>query len=114
MSETRVYIPFIQVSYERPTAGHPNSLLVFTGDAYLTHWHGIAETDVDICDDRTANAPHSGSEIPRADRRISLTIRRVLKILDEDKQLQTAEQSVDRMRKKQWWLQGRSEDNVAD
>jgi len=62
----------------------PNSLLVFNSDAYETHWHGIREVVADTVADHTGNAPALGLApgvvVPRGPRRISLTVRRVLKV----------------------------------
>ena len=72
----------------------PNSLVVFRGQAYTTHWHGILSRDDDELADHTGNlhalsgsleAATVGTHVPRTNRRVSLTVRRVLRVLPDDR-----------------------------
>ena len=64
----------------------PRSLLIFRGRAYRNYWHGISKEIVDEVASHTGNASQGlGMDddngpvryVPRGDRRVSLTIRRV-------------------------------------
>lgn len=106
----------------------PNSLLVFSEDAYLTHWHGIDELTGDLLDSSLINlylvnksaAVQSiiaenghlahGKTVPRASKRLSLTIRRVIKVNDVEKELETPAAREEDRRKQAWWLQSRGEE----
>jgi len=87
---------------------HPNSLLVFREDAYQTHWHGIEETDADVVAEHTGNEVTVGVSVPRGARRVSLTIRRVCRVLHEEPLL-TDEARQEARRKQQWWVSTRGE-----
>ena len=72
------------------------SLLVFDGDAYEKYWHGILRKEVE-----------GGKE----DRRVSLTVRRVLNVCDADKEmLETAENVREEKRKDARFLMSISDD----
>lgn len=98
----------------------PNSLLVFREDAYLTHWHGIVEADADIVAEHTGNVAtlgavgfgDKGCRVPRGERRISLTVRRVLKVKDAESRLLTQEALAEEKRKQRWWLTTRGEEDT--
>ena len=61
----------------------PGSLLVFEHDVYESFLHGIAETDHDVitehCLNHTSLGLEVGDHVLRGERRVSLTVRRVLK-----------------------------------
>ena len=100
----------------------PNSLVVFRGDAYKTHWHGIVSADHDVLAAHTGNlnalsgalkgAAH-GTRVERKDRRVSLTVRRVLNVLDDDSRVYTANAMAEEKRKEKWWLASRGEEGLA-
>lgn len=88
----------------------PRSLLVFRDRAYSAFWHGIRETSedrVENCGNLHVDSGHC--VIPRAARRVSLTIRRVPNIRDETKRFVTAEACEERHRKSKWWVESRGE-----
>lgn len=62
----------------------PRSLLVFAGEAYTDFLHGIWEVDEEAIDEfvvnSTATGLKCGSNLPRGGERISITVRRVLKV----------------------------------
>lgn len=75
----------------------PRSLLVFEGDAYENYWHGIL---------RLQEAQENDTR-----RRVSLTVRRVLEVCAEDKEvLETAESQREERRKDAQFLQSISDD----
>eukprot|EP00040_Diaphanoeca_grandis_P029057 m.169216 g.169216 ORF g.169216 m.169216 type:complete len:318 (-) comp31557_c0_seq1:186-1139(-) len=94
----------------------PKSLLVFRQDAYLTHWHGIDASTSDTIKPHTGNLKFlkgsdlsCGSDVQRGSKRISLTIRRVLKLNDPERELLNAEGIAENKRKQHWWINSRSE-----
>ena len=100
----------------------PNSLVVFCGDAYETHWHGIESVDCDVLAAHTGNlAALAGdlqgagarAQVPRGERRVSLTVRRVLKIKDGEERIFTADAMAEQKRKDKWWLASRGEEGLG-
>lgn len=100
----------------------PNSLVVFRGDAYRTHWHGILPRDHDMLAAHTGNlnalsgelrGATPGARVERKHRRVSLTVRRVLKVLADDARIFTEHATVEQKRKDQWWLAGRGEEGLT-
>lgn len=93
----------------------PNSLLVFRGAAYKTHWHGISEASADVLATHTGNAPalgdgySVGKAILRGARRVSVTIRQVLHVHPADNQILTGAAREEQRRKDTWWLASRGE-----
>jgi len=62
----------------------PGSLLVFEHDVYEQWMHGISETTESVIEENTINCHLVGQHVGdliRRDRRVSLTIRRVLKVV---------------------------------
>jgi alkylated DNA repair protein alkB family protein 6 len=99
----------------------PNSLVVFRGQAYKTHWHGILSRDDDVLADHTRNldalsggllGATAGTRVQRKDRRVSLTVRRVLKVLSEDSRVFTQDAVAEQKRKDKWWLASRGEEGL--
>jgi alkylated DNA repair dioxygenase AlkB len=79
------------------------SLLVFEGEAYEKYWHGIL---------RRQELPAEGLEDGgKEDRRVSLTVRRVLNVCEADKEmLETAENVREEKRKDARFLMSISDD----
>lgn len=100
----------------------PNSLLIFRNDAYDTHWHGIESAQEDVLAAHTANiavlsgdlaGAAVGTRVPRAQRRVSLTVRRVLKVKDGEDRIFTADAMAEQKRKDKWWLASRGEEGLS-
>mmetsp|Transcript_30645 Transcript_30645/g.98630 ORF Transcript_30645/g.98630 Transcript_30645/m.98630 type:complete len:316 (-) Transcript_30645:26-973(-) len=93
-----------------------NSLLVFNEEAYESHWHGIVERGADNIEHHTCNLHVLGDDycvgtaVERG-RRISLTVRRVLKIRDGEERILTQEAMEEEKRKERWWLSSRGEEH---
>ena len=93
------------------------SLLVFRHRAYRDLWHGIKEgVSEDRIEAHTGNAhtlrtriEDGHRAIPRAARRVSLTIRHVPNVRDDTKRFVTAEALAERSRKDKWWVESRGE-----
>jgi len=100
----------------------PNSLLVFRSDAYETHWHGIESLHEDVLAAHTGNTAalsgslqgaNAGAAVPRGERRVSLTVRRVLKIKDAEDRIFTEDAMAEGQRKDKWWLASRCEEGLS-
>jgi len=93
-----------------------NSLLVFKDEAYESHWHGIVEREADVVEGHTCNLQLLGDEfyvgkVVERGRRISLTVRKVLKIKDSEERIVTQEAMEEERRKERWWLSSRGEEH---
>ncbi|KAJ1484826.1 hypothetical protein T484DRAFT_1893717 [Baffinella frigidus] len=99
------------------------AILSLSGPALLQFWPSLQATKE--ADGAAASvAAHTGnaagmglaigSRVPRADTRVSLTIRRVLKVADAGRErIATSEAREERRRKEQWWLSSRGEEGLA-
>jgi len=91
----------------------PRSLLIFTDEAYTEFLHGIEESNCDVLDEKVVNRQQLGyqlgMEVPR-DKRISFTIRIVLKVLDPDSEILHTDSALEDMRDKQgFWFRAINE-----
>lgn len=75
----------------------PRSLLVFRGTAYTDLLHGILRRD-------------AGGAADPGERRVSLTVRRVLKVQEGSEPLETSEQRREEQRKEARFLMSISDD----
>jgi len=100
----------------------PNSLLVFRSDAYETHWHGIESVHEDVLAAHTGNTAalssslqgaSAGAAVPRGERRVSLTVRRVLKIKDAEIRIFTDDAMAEDQRQDNGWLASRGEEGLS-
>jgi hypothetical protein len=57
--------------------------------------------------------PHADAHVSAGERRVSLTVRRVLKVKDSDERIFTADAIAEQRRKDKWWLASRGEEGLS-
>ena len=57
--------------------------------------------------------PHAHAHVSAGERRVSLTVRRVLKVKDSDERIFTADAIAEQRRKDKWWLASRGEEGLS-
>ncbi|KAG2381438.1 hypothetical protein C9374_006427 [Naegleria lovaniensis] len=86
----------------------PRSLLIFCGKAYTDYFHGVRDVDRDEIDStkcmnmNQANVEHA-QVIPRGTTRLSLTIRKVRRVVSE--KVFTSHEAEEIERRRKWWEQ---------
>jgi hypothetical protein len=89
----------------------PRSLIIFTNDAYENYYHKINDNLTDKIDNNCININESkiklNEEYKRNDRRVSLTIRRTIKVIDRNYSINEKEEIE---RRKKWWYYGINEE----
>ena len=60
-----------------------------------------------------AMCPHAHAHVSAGERRVSLTVRRVLKVKDSDERIFTADAIAEQRRKDKWWLASRGEEGLS-
>jgi hypothetical protein len=93
----------------------PRSLLIFSRDAYTSYTHSVEPDSFDSFLPSLANyhflPPElAGKDLPRS-LRVSLTVRRVEKILDESSVLETEEARAERRRRRLSFERGINDNN---